>query len=146
MLLLFTIFEIFRRNNIATFLYAILDNAPTEGTHSNKQRQSMLNEQSKWTDNESNETFTADNVSKANLNEYHNEGNYIKVPGDSYPYSKEHFNKWKLPSEAIRVGHVTNPKEEELFTMQHSSRLNDFHPSRKMSTTNSFYRNTGVRR
>lgn len=26
--------------------------------------------------------------------EYTSDGNYIRIPGDPYPYSPEHFNKW----------------------------------------------------
>ncbi|XP_012140857.2 uncharacterized protein LOC100875827 [Megachile rotundata] len=27
--------------------------------------------------------------------EYVSDGNYIRIPGDPYPYSREHFNKWR---------------------------------------------------
>ncbi|CAL7945357.1 unnamed protein product [Xylocopa violacea] len=36
--------------------------------------------------------------------EYITEGKYIKVPGDPYPYSREHFNKWRLKHEDIHIG------------------------------------------
>ncbi|XP_026673817.1 actin cytoskeleton-regulatory complex protein PAN1-like [Ceratina calcarata] len=50
-----------------------------------------------------------------NISEYVTEGNYVRVPGDPYPYSKEHFQKWRLHHEDIRIGPISCLDKEPLI-------------------------------
>ena len=40
---------------------------------------------------------TQDNDKDDESEDYVVEGDYIRVPGDPYPYSREHFNTWRIP-------------------------------------------------
>ncbi|XP_076300296.1 uncharacterized protein LOC143218753 [Lasioglossum baleicum] len=39
-----------------------------------------------------------------NMDNYVSDGEYVKVPGDPYPYSKQHFEKWRMAKEEIVIG------------------------------------------
>lgn len=72
-----------------------------------------------------------------NANEYTIDSNYIKVPGDPYPYSKEHFNKWRM-TEDIRIGPADKELEPDLLNTSINSptpvrRVEIQQPVRKMS-------------
>ncbi|CAK9810943.1 hypothetical protein ANTQUA_LOCUS6697 [Anthophora quadrimaculata] len=72
--------------------------------------------------------------------QYVTDGSYVKWPGDPYPYSREHFDKWKLPHSDIQLGAPTNADElhETLLNTPASSsssdkRIDTQQPARKMS-------------
>ncbi|CAK9825658.1 hypothetical protein ANTRET_LOCUS3625 [Anthophora retusa] len=72
--------------------------------------------------------------------QYVTDGSYVKWPGDPYPYSREHFDKWKLPHSDIHLGAPTNADElhETLLNTPASSsgsnkRIDTQQPARKMS-------------
>ncbi|XP_043479042.1 uncharacterized protein LOC122509235 [Leptopilina heterotoma] len=51
---------------------------------------------SKGTDRKPAVKSTEDEESDDEVENYAPEGNYVRVPGDPYPYSREHFYKWRV--------------------------------------------------
>lgn len=51
------------------------------------------------------------------------DGDYVKVPGDPYPYSREHFQKWRMAQRDIPIGRtydradfLSNPSSSDTDT------------------------------
>ncbi|CAK9805868.1 hypothetical protein ANTPLA_LOCUS4694 [Anthophora plagiata] len=77
---------------------------------------------------------------RTDKDQYVTEGSYVKWPGDPYPYSREHFDKWKLPHSDIQLGAPANADElhETLLNTPAPSSSSDKRmdmqpPARKMS-------------
>ncbi|XP_076647156.1 uncharacterized protein LOC143355872 [Halictus rubicundus] len=62
---------------------------------------------SEWTDSDA-----YDNESQVKIDNYVIDGEYIKVPGDPYPYSKQYFEKWRMSKEDINIGSFVDKTEK----------------------------------
>lgn len=82
------------------------------------------------------ELFVKSSEQMENTSQYVTDNNYIKVPGDPYPYSREHFNKWRM-SEQLHIGPQRTTETEEILNPPINSntgtRIDTQQPVRKMS-------------
>ncbi|XP_050575978.1 uncharacterized protein LOC126915397 [Bombus affinis] len=106
----------------------------TERQSSGRNEESVRDEQQQMDDNK--ELFVKSSGQMENTNQYVTDNNYIKVPGDPYPYSREHFNKWRM-SEQLHIGPQKTTETEEILNPPINSntgtRIDTQQPVRKMS-------------
>ncbi|XP_071857091.1 uncharacterized protein [Bombus fervidus] len=106
----------------------------TERQSSGRNKESVREEQQQMDDNK--ELFVKSSEQMENTSQYVTDNNYIKVPGDPYPYSREHFNKWRM-SEQLHIGPQRTTETEEILNPPINSntgtRIDTQQPVRKMS-------------
>lgn len=106
----------------------------SERQSSGRNEESVREEQQQMDDNK--ELFAKSSGQMENTSQYVTDNNYIKIPGDPYPYSREHFNKWRM-SEQLHIGPQKTTETEEILNPPINSntgtRIDTQQPVRKMS-------------
>ncbi|XP_033314684.1 uncharacterized protein LOC117213448 [Bombus bifarius] len=106
----------------------------TERQSSGRNEESARDEQQQTDDNK--ELFVKSSEQMENTSQYVTDNNYIKVPGDPYPYSREHFNKWRM-CEQLHIGPQKTTETEEILNPPINSntgtRIDTQQPVRKLS-------------
>lgn len=60
------------------------------------------------------------------------DGDYVRVVGDPYPYSRQHFEKWRMPREDIQIGYIPSRKQHTLASPVSDVNFDMQPPVRKM--------------
>lgn len=110
----------------------------SEQSFERNEKSSVANEQQQQQISNNKEMkFAKEMEQPENRGEHITEDNYVKVPGDPYPYSREHFNKWRCqenygigPLKTAQTEKVSNSPIDNSNT---SVEVDTQQPTRKMS-------------